>query len=309
MMKIYAYTPAELGLTEFPPGELRFDYFEPIASPADADVIIVPPILFNLYRAGVDIRKLPHMAAHARKHVFWDMADSREGPEEFFPGVDSIFLRAALTSRHVECNPRSRAFAWPVAAGGAFDDWETPPAGGAYRFCSLHAFNSCTVRKQVAESAMAALGERADVILYPDFTGSIYDTPEGVRRRGLYRESLRGALVALCPRSIPGNPAYRLYEAMAAGRVAMHFCDRVVLPFPRQIDWNRVTVQLPEADAPRAGELVRALVDRLGPTEILARGREARRAWEDYLDDRELPTHHARIVEDLLVSEGAYQRD
>lgn len=306
MLKVYTLSAAELGLAALPAGEMRFDEFIPAAAPEEADVILCPAILFNLHRAGVDIRRLPTMARWSRKHVFWDMADSREGPEEFFPGVDSIFLRAALTTRHVEVNPRSRAFAWPVSQNGWFDDWETMPASGTERMlCSLHVFNSCGVRKDVFESCLAhPLRDRCDVILYPDFTGSIYDTPEGLRRRGLYRESLRNSLFAMCPRSIPGNPAYRLYEAMAAGRVAMHFCDRAVLPFPREIDWNRVTVQLPEADAPRACELAAQLLGRLDVEEILRRGREARRAWEDYLDDRAMPRHHRRIVENLLAEEG-----
>jgi hypothetical protein len=347
-LKVYEYSAADLGLKELPPGQMRLDDFnneqrdsfladvragkrdidafkrkvaeeqastgvEHVDNPNDADVLVVPMILFNLQRAGIDIRHLKYMQGDLRrKHVIMDVADNFET----YPDLPCIFMRGCLTQKMLHANPRSLNLAWPISRSGEFDPTPTEPRRDWPKyFVSFHAWvrGQQSLRFRAAESCKRRLGLRADVVTYPDFFGYLEGQPEGDRRRAEFKRSMRESLFALCPASITAGPddgrggvyPYRLFEAMAAGRPAILIVSEHVEPRPDVINYSDFVYTLPESEVDNVGDLIQKLVREQDPEYYLAMGMRARKAYYDHLDDRQWPRICREMVISLLKKEGS----
>lgn len=299
-MRVYTYTASDLGIAEIPSGTLRFDGAEPVAGPAEADVIIVPSIMYFLRNEKIDIRKLKFMGQWPEKHVLWDCADNFET----FPDMQKpLFIRCCLTKRMLEANPRSVCCAWPVKD---FADCVDVPEWGFRYDVSFHGWASSPVRVAAAESIKEEFGDSADVKLYPDFYGYVErdDPAEAARRWSEFKRSMRESRLALCPASITASPPdgrggvfpYRFFEALSAGRVPVLFCDEFVWPFAPGVNWDEFCFVYPESQAKIAGELCRNILCLFGDKDLLEMGRRGREVWLRWLDSREWPRIHGEIV-------------
>jgi hypothetical protein len=342
---VYEYTAADLGLKELPPGQMRLDEFnneqrdsfladvragkrtmeefqsrviaerektgvEHVENVHDADVIMVPMILFNLMRANIDIRRLKYMTGDLkRKHVFCDVADYFET----WPDLDCIFLRGALTAKMLHANPRSMNLAWPISGSGEFDP--TLPPGGIKYLVSFHGWvrGEASLRGRAVQSCQARLGSRADLATYADFYGYLAGQPEGIRRQREFKRSMRESIFALCPASITAGPddgrggvyPYRMFEAMAAGRVPILIVSEHVEPRPDVVHYADFCYAIPERDVDGVGDYIEALSRQQDPAFYLAKGALARKAYYDHLDDRQWSRIMREMVVAQLLKEGA----
>jgi hypothetical protein len=316
VLKIYSYTVADLGWQNVPDAEammsLRFDdQCEKVNDPEQADVILVPPILYNLRRQGLEPQSLRHMRQTTfKKHVFLDVADNFD----VFPTINSIFLRCCLTRKMYGANHRSRCVAWPVSSSGDYSDIVALPAGGFKYDVGFHGWvrGPDYIRHKAAESCRRELGARADIATYPDFCGYIWETPEGLRRRAEFRRSLHECRLQLCPASIEAGPVdgrggvfpYRVFETMAAGRVPLMFCTDHMWPREDKIEWSRTIFCYPESEAGRAGEIAKEIVATHSDDQLVAMGQRCRELYLAHLDDRHWPRIHREMVERLLWEEA-----
>jgi len=288
VMKAYTYTLQEAGLEKWPDGILRLDGTQPVENPADADVFIYPGAIHELTAA--DLRRLPHFAARPERHVFFHCAD-----HETKYDAPSIFIRCNTRTWNLESDPNTISWPWPVEN---FSECIDSSAG--FKFdVSFHGWRWSKVRKQSVDSVRES-GLRADIAEYHDFTGYIYDTPEGVRRRAAYRQSIKASRLAMCPESIPGVFPYRFFEAMSAGRVPFLVGSDYVLPWSGVIPWEDLIITWPAGAAVAAGAAIENFVRNFSDTQFIERGRQARKWWESHLQSNLWPSLMTQAVERKL---------
>jgi len=72
-MKAYYYTAEECGLSEFSPGTMRLAGFDITENPEEADVFVVPTIMYWVGKEN--ILKLPYLKGNERRHAMFNVAD------------------------------------------------------------------------------------------------------------------------------------------------------------------------------------------------------------------------------------------
>lgn len=76
--------------------------------------------------------------------------------------------------------------------------------------------------------------------------------------RDCYRKEMRRSQFCLCPRG--WSPwTLRAYQAMMAGCVPVILADEIELPYENVLDWSKLSVKIPERDAGRVLEILRAI--------------------------------------------------
>ena len=110
--------------------------------------------------------------------------------------------------------------------------------------------------------------------------------PEVVSRSQLeFLQNLLESDYILCARG-NGNYSFRLYEALACGRIPLFIDTDCVLPFDFAIDWKRFGVWVDQVDDPH----LRSVADRVAEFHASISGEEfeelqvaCRRLWEEWL--------------------------
>jgi hypothetical protein len=95
----------------------------------------------------------------------------------------------------------------------------------------------------------------------------------------------------LCPRGI-GTSTFRLFETMQSGRVPVILSDAWVPS--AGIDWNAVSLRVPERDIARLPEICTAALPRWD-----GMAREARRAWEEWFSPAGMGKLVRTSIEDI----------
>ncbi len=254
-------------------------------------MILVPPIIEFLRQRSIDIHNLRWIDRYPEKHVIWDVSDDLS----VYPDLkDVMFLRCTLTKEMMQINPRSRAIAWP-----AKDLSEQIPVDKFEYDITFRGWSSCETRADAARSCSEHLN--ADIVMHPKFFGYIEGTEEGDRRRQQFLDSLQKSRLVLAPPSIYKNCfPYRFFEAMSAARMPVMVGSGQVYPFPNKIPWNQISIQIHESRAKHAGEILKDILEGMSDEEVIHRGRQARRAWETWLDSRHWPRLHRILVEEML---------
>lgn len=283
MLKVYTYSAADVAHIGFADPEtygdsdnsFRLDHVEATTDPETADLILVPLTL----RHFVDVeqmRKLPLFERYEAKHVFFDCSDYAYT----YGGVSSTLIRCNLRQWMLDIDPNSISWHWPVED---YAECVAPPDGGFLFDVGFHGWMSSETR---TVSTMGCLISTlsTDIVQYDNFTGHIWETPEGLRRRAAFRQNLRECRVQLCPESIPGVFPYRFFEAMSAGRVPLLFSSGYVLPHEKKVWWDDVTLRYPASEASRAAEIIGDFVRDNSDDEIIDMGHRARDAWQTYLN-------------------------
>jgi hypothetical protein len=276
-MKQYIYRPEEANRNEWPSGTLRLN-FDVTADPGKADVFVYPGALHEVSNPA-DLDRLPYMAGNESKHVFYHCGD-----HEVLYGKPCRFIRSNTRTWYFAQDPNTISWPWPVEQYA--ECMEVPTDGFKYDL-SFHGWNWSDVRKQSVASCLEQKELLFDVATYSDFTGYIYDKPEGIRRRKEFRRSMRESVLALCPESIPGVFPYRFFEAMSAARVPVLVGSDYVLPFRDEIPYELFTLFIPRDNATQTGERITDLLSRKSYSELIDMGQLARQMWAQWLNTRD----------------------
>lgn len=273
-MRVYYYTPADLGVKEFPPGHMRLAGAEAVTDPKRADVFVLPPILHHF---KPQLARLPYLAGAEPWHVFWNLAD--DYLEQF--QMPALFLRAEATKEIVAASPTTRGWPWPVDdLYASFESFDLDVV--------FQGWASTPLTNAVVESVRNTPQLRAHLELHDFFYGYHDTEPAYAHYRASFIDTLRRSRLSLVPRSIKqGVIRYRFYEALSAGRVPVHFCDGRVLPWADRIDYDRCSLHIPEAKAPYAGEIIAAWLADHSDEQIREMGEYGRAMWLRWLDPRE----------------------
>lgn len=117
----------------------------------------------------------------------------------------------------------------------------------------------------------ALIGDTTDF----NFFGSANRTVEEMdAQRRSYAQTIRRSRFVICPRG-SGPASFRLFEALAAGRVPVILSDEWVAP--EGPDWNACSLRVPEADAATLPDLLE-VADRHWP----ALSASARTTWDEW---------------------------
>jgi hypothetical protein len=289
-MKAYTYRPDEMGLAKWPEGELRLEGSIPVMDPEEADVFIVPGCLrlFN----SISLYVLPHFKGNESKHVVLDVSDDHINAI----GTQAIIIRCNMREWMWEGDPNSIPFAWPVEDYAECVDL---PADGFKYDVSSQAWMSSQTRIDAAESCQRS-SIKCDIASYKDFTGYIYYEPEGIRRRAEFRRSMRESRIMLCGESIKGVLPYRFFEAMSASRVPMLVSTGYVLPFEKEIPYDKFIMRCEASEANRVGSVIGDFLSKTSDEKLVEMGRMGRKYWLEFLNSADWPRTMAMAVKSKL---------
>lgn len=298
-MKAYTYSAAELGMTELPRGTLRLGGFENTENPAEADAFVIPCDIRHV--TNDLIHELPYMKGNEQRHCMYCISDR---PNRAI-GLPAIIFRADANRGLVAQEPTTVPWAWPVNPTRDIDRFiHAPREGFKYDVCFV-GWNSTQLNDVVCNSVQRQGHLATYVHLNPEFYGSYEsrnDTDKIVRFRNLFLDVMHNSRLSLCARSIAeGVVRYRFYEALAMGRIPVHFNDNVYLPFQDKIDYNRCSIHLPESDGARCGDILRKWLDTHSDDEIIEMGKYGRWAWETWMDGDRWDDLFGLVVKERLA--------
>lgn len=301
-MKVYTYKHTELGLAGWPQGEFRLDGVEHVGDPNEADIFLTPGPL-SLFENPASLDRFPYMAGREDRHVFGDVS---EIPTIF--NKKCMFIRCNLKAKYKAVDINSIAWAWPVENYAECID---VPADGFTYDVSFHGWiiptQICSTRFDATQSCLDFNNDhplKCDFARYDGFTGAIYATSEGLRRRFRFRQSMRESRLALCPHSIPGDFPYRFFEAMSAGRVPVLVGRDQVFPFADEIPYHEFILHIDVDDQCKTGAIVRKFLDTHSDDDLIRMGRLAREYWVRYLNRDDWPRTMRYAVEKVMHRNG-----
>jgi len=293
-MKVYFYTDNEVGVKwpgpdhdflgpdgkprEPAPVWPRFVWYDwpnstVVDDPTQADVFVMRQRL--IWVDTERIYTLPHMNAHRKRHVFFDLGPDSD-PRAFrpFSGLESLIISATITKSMRRENPRMMSWCWPVED---LTEWTFPTDFDAdFVFQGQTTLESC--KRAIASVQGSQL--RARIQVNTGFYGQMEPSPTRKEIRRTYIEGLRKSRLSLCAASIPGVIRYRFYEAMAMGRCVAFIGDECELPLQDRIDYSVFVVVVPEQFADRTGSIVENWLEHKTDVEIIERGAYAQEAWK-----------------------------
>ncbi len=286
----YIYRAEEIGLAEWPSGTLRLEGIEVTTNPEEADVFVCPgPLL--LFQQAEMLDRFPFMSGRESRHVFFDCSDYET--QYYKP---CIFIRCNTRTWYFKADPATISWPWPVED---YLECVDVPEGGFKFDVSFQGWLSSDARKSAVASCNVPW-LKCDIVGYDNFTGYIYHEPEGVRRRGEFRRSMRESRMCLCPESIPGTLPYRFLESMSAGRVPLLVGSDYVLPFADRIPYSEFIVEIASGNAHLAGKAIEDFIGTHSDEQIIEMGRKARHYWKSYLDSSKWPETMAMAVREKL---------
>lgn len=295
-MRAYIYKPEDIGIGEWPSGQLRLDGFEPTESPENADVFVCPgPLLMSQNVAWLD--RFPYMPGNEKRHVFFDCSDH----DTIFLRRECILIRCNLKRFMLDAHPNSIPWAWPVED---FAECIEVPVGGFKYDVSFQGWLSTLTRTNSSNACRNNSELKSDIATYKDFCGYIYHEPEGVRRREEFRRSMRESRLALCPESIEGVFPYRFFEAMSAARVPVLVSSDYVFPFSDEIDYKSFCILVERRDAGNVDKIILDFLRNNNDERIVEMGMLARSSWQNFLNREDWPTTMAYAVRKKLAELG-----
>ena len=134
--------------------------------------------------------------------------------------------------------------------------------------------------------AVRALGRASEVdariTLRPSMTRLDLDTAKEREMHAEFVASLEASDYVLAVRG-EGNYSYRLYEALAAGRIPAYLDTGAVLPLELVVPWDDLCVIVPERETRHLGAVIASAHERMGSEGFARRQTAAAEAWEGWL--------------------------
>lgn len=299
-MKQYIYSPAEAGLSAWPSGELRLEDIEVTTNPEEADVFVCPGnirIFETTDGSGIlsheKLYRLPYLKGNEARTAFFDVSDNFRQPVM----LPILFIKCDARDWFLNHDTGTIQMAWPVEN---YAECVDVPSGGFLYDVSSQAWMSTQTRIDAVKSCQYVGNLKCDVASYKDFTGYIYDKPEGIRRRAEFRRSMRESRIALCGESIPGVLPYRFFEALSAGRVPMLVSSGYVLPWESSIPYDDFILRCESRDASQVGLIIREFLSHTTDEKLIEMGRTGRVYWEALLNRDDWPRTMALAVQNKL---------
>ncbi len=252
--------------------------------------------LFEKASGVIDVsrlKRLPHYIGNESRHVFFDVSDN------FTKAIylPIMFIRCDVRSWMLPNDPGTIQMAWPVED---YSECVELPMGGFKYDVSFQGWITSHGSRQRSVDSFIRGPLKCDIAAYTDFTGYIFNEPEGIRRRAEFRRSMRESRICLCPESISGVLPYRFFEAMSAGRVPLLVGSEFVMPFEDEIDYSKFMIACTRDRANQASMIAEEFLQIHSDEQIVAMGLLARKAWEQWLDARKWPQLHAYAVKKKL---------
>jgi len=270
--KVYYYTPRECGLSEFPAGLMRLAGFDKTTNPEDADAFCVQG---GLQVVGPEsLRKLPHLKGNERRHCGLSIAEWYNTSI----GIPGMWFRCDTTRWIKEQDPTTISWPWPVEDLGG---WSDHPFERDVVFVG---WSSTMLTDVACESVIAHDGISSLIKRKDTFYGYQPPGKEKLDAHSFFLDTLAGSRVSVCARSVPnGVIRYRYWEGMSIGRIVAHICDNCVYPLSDRIDYDAFTIQIPEADTDKTGEIIADWLSRHDDNDIRERGVYARKMYDKWL--------------------------
>lgn len=291
-MKQFVYKPEHADLAEWPAGILRLDDIEQTEDPDAADVFVIPGFLTKLFPNRQSLYKLSHFRVKESRHVAFDCSDN-----EPLYDTSAMFIRCNTRSWYLERDPNTISWPWPVED---YLDCVKLPAEGFKYDVSFHGWIRSHDTRQHAFDTMRGSQLQCDLAGYTDFTGYIWDTPEGLRRRREFRRSLHESRLVLCPESISGVFPYRFWEAMSAGRIPVLIGSDFVFPMSDVINYSAFMIHIERRDRDSVNAVLTKFLREHDDATIETMGKIARAQWEAWLDARHWTQLHSLAVRKKL---------
>ncbi|MDR3639990.1 MAG: exostosin family protein [Humidesulfovibrio sp.] len=266
----------------------RPDGFDTVSSPHEADFIVFPyelgPIICHRRTPFTRnfLEGLPYFAELEHKHVLFNFHDQGQ----------PLCTRACIITDAPARSNRDDPFVYPYPHFPLKHVLAASPDHGfeAIRFdVSFVGTISDAVRLTLLESIQREkrLRHYLNAPMAPDWerSASYLHMANTARRQALerlYVGVMRRSWATLCPRGRAAS-SFRFFETLCMGRLPVHVSDEYVLPLAERINYAAFTLFVPEAEAPRAGELVHDWLAGKSLDERKAMCRQARQAWEEHL--------------------------
>jgi hypothetical protein len=267
--------------------------FVSVGTPEEADFIVFPFVLdqfimvLRALAVHFFIRRLPHFQRFERKHVFFHCHDLGQ----------PLFTEALL----ITDDPNR------FNADDPFIDTLPHYPGNHVLACAPHfdfdkinldtnfiGTMSYLMRYKLVHSVMDEKGLRF-LIRFPKTadwsckdTSYLHmdDTAKKQEMERLFVDAMQRSWTTLCPRGM-GSSSIRFYETLCMGRIPVHVSDAYRLPFEDKIDYAEFCLFIPEADAERAGPILRMWLAKRGPSQLTSMCRKARSVWEQYFQPQD----------------------
>lgn len=292
-MKQFIYKSEVVGLSEWPSGTLRLEGVEQTDRHDEADVFVIPGFLTGLFPNRSELcNRLPYFTKYEAKHVGFDCSDN-----EPLYDTSARFIRCNTRDWYLSRDPNTISWPWPVEN---YIDCASVPSGGFEYDVSFHGWIRSHDTRQKSFELMSSSQLKCDLAGYPDFTGYIWDTPEGLRRRREFRRSLHASRLILCPESISGVFPYRFWEALSAARIPILIGSEFVFPFKSKIDYSSFCIRVERKDIHDLNDIVIEFLSTHDDEAIAAMGKLGRMYWERWLDSAQWPRLHGLAVREAL---------
>jgi hypothetical protein len=166
-----------------------------------------------------------------------------------------------------------------------------------------------TPRLRAVRALARAREVDADVTLRSSMTRLDLDTELEHRLYQEFVSSLAGSDYVLSVRG-EGNYSYRLYEALAAGRIPVYVDTDAVLPLESRVPWGELCVVVPRRDIRTIGAVVAEAHEAMGPEGFARRQAQARDVWERQLSMQGFfRTLHSHLTSRRDTGEGVTPDD
>jgi hypothetical protein len=277
-----------------PDGNCPQGRFVSVPTPEQADFIVFPYVLdqfimsLRVLAVHFFLRRLPHFQRFERKHVFFHCHDRgqplctealliTDDPDR--SNTDDPFID---TLPHYPGNH--------VLAAAPHCDFDKIDLDTNFIGTMSH-----QVRYDLIQSVMNEDGLNF-LIRFPNTTDwgcantSYLHMDDPAKKRKLERlflGAMQRSWTTLCPRGM-GSSSIRFYETMCLGRIPVHVSDAYRLPFEDTIDYAEFCLFIPEADAGRAGPILRMWLAKRDRAKRIAMCRKARSVWEEYFQPRDV---------------------
>jgi hypothetical protein len=287
-MKVYTYTPEELGFEEFPLGTCRLagDDVIQVRDPDVADVFVIPPMIVY-----IDWGHIPYFKGNEAKHVCINIRDNllTDTPP------DVMAFRCECMQKILKRNPSTIPWPWPVR-----DVRKEILCEDAIKYdISFRGW----VHLDLCEKALQSI-EKSSLNFHIYRTGKFWayiPEEEQIPLRRSFIDAMQSSLLTLSVLSLPlGVIRYRFYESMAMGRMVVHINDFCTYPLEDRIDYSRFVIKIPASKVGKTGKIVEEYLRTHTSQEILENGQYARKMWKRWLNSTYWPEIMTEIVREKL---------
>ena len=260
-------------------GSIAYKVFGNV-QPEMADYFVCP--VYNHAQDGTSLlyehlkREMPYYEGNESKHVFFDMHDQEEINSEI---AGSIVFKPSATLEN-----KALPMYYPVPT--TWYSWlafaPAKPIGECQFDVGFQGTRATHPIRDRIPDAMQGCRE-AGMKVYEQYQETFHFCLEpGERAYEMYTfyESILNSRFVLCPRGA-GLSSYRIFEALASGRIPVIIADRIQLPLQNVFPWHEFSIAVPESDIENTHQYI---TQWCGTHSVSRCARLAAKVWRGYFD-------------------------